>query len=153
MVALFFYLLALVCWLGGMIAFVGFTAVLFSRLAVADAGKVVSTIFPYYYLTGYVAGGIGLALAIYFAVGARGRAWWICSAVLLAGALGLTVYAGAVLRPKIEAVRGVVEQTDPNPQQRAKFDTLHRLSVQINGGVMLLDVLALLATAAALTAV
>jgi Domain of unknown function (DUF4149) len=153
MVALFFYLLALVCWLGGMIAFVGFTAVLFSRLAVADAGKVVSTIFPYYYLTGYIAGGIGLALAIYFATGVRGRAWWICSAVLLAAALGLTVYAGAVVRPKIESVRGVNEETHPDPARKAEFDSLHRLSVQINGGVMLLDVLTLLATAAALTAV
>lgn len=153
MVALFFYLLALVCWLGGMIAFVGFTAVLFSRVAVADAGKVVSTIFPYYYLTGYIAGGLGLALAIYFATGPRGRAWWICSAALLAAALGLTVYAGAVIRPEIEAVRGVTEETNPNPELKAKFDSLHRLSVQINGGVMLLDVLTLLATAAALTAV
>jgi hypothetical protein len=151
MVALFFYLLALVCWLGGMIAFVGFTAVLFSRLAVADAGKVVSTIFPYYYLTGYIAGGVGVALAIYFATFARGRAWWICSAVLLAVALGLTIYAGAVVRPKIEAVRGVTEEANPDPARKAEFDSLHRLSVQINGGVLLLDVLTLLATAAALT--
>ncbi len=151
MVALFFYLLALVCWLGGMIAFVGFTAVLFSRLAVADAGKVVSTIFPYYYLTGYVAGGVGLVLSIYFATFARGRAWWICAAVLLAAALALTVYAGAVVRPKIEAVRSVSEEASPDPQRKAEFDSLHRLSVQINGGVMLLDLLTLLATAAALT--
>ncbi len=151
MVALFFYLLALVCWLGGMIAFVGFTAVLFSRLAVADAGKVVSTIFPYYYLTGYIAGGIGLALAIYFATGVRGRAWWICSAVLLAAALGLTVYAGAVVRPKIEAVRGVTEEANPDPARKAEFDSLHKLSVQLNGGVMVLNLLTLLATAAALT--
>ncbi len=153
MFTLFLYLFALACWLGGMIAFVAFTAVLFSRLPVTDAGKVVSTIFPYYYLTGYVAGGIGVVLTVYFALGGRGRVLWICSAALLAAALGLTVYAGAVLRPRIEAVRGVVEQTDPNPEQKAQFDALHRLSVQINGGVMLLDILALLASAAALSAV
>jgi Domain of unknown function (DUF4149) len=151
MVALFFYLLALVCWLGGMIAFVLFTGVLFSRLPVADAGKVVSVIFPYYYIVGYAAGAIGLVLAIYFAVGGRGRAWWICSAVLLAAALALTVYAGAVVRPKIEAVRSVAEETNPDPARKAEFDSLHRLSVQINGGVMVLDLLTLLATAAALT--
>ena len=152
MVALFFYLLALVCWLGGMIAFVAFTAVLFSRLPVLDAGKVVGAIFPYYYLTGYVAGAIGLVLAIYFAVGGRGRGWWICSAVLLAGALALTVYAGAVIRPKIEAVRSVNEEPTPDPARKAQFDSLHRLSVQINGGVIVLDLLTLLASAAALTA-
>ncbi|HKD67711.1 MAG TPA: DUF4149 domain-containing protein [Candidatus Binataceae bacterium] len=151
MLALFIYLLALVCWLGGMIAFVLFTAVLFSRLAVADAGKVVGAIFPYYYITGYVAGAIGLVLAIYFAVEGRGRAWWICSAVLLAGALALTVYAGAVVRPKIETVRAVVEEANPDPARKAEFDSLHRLSVQLNGGVIVLDLLTLLATAAALT--
>lgn len=151
MVALFLYLLALVCWLGGMLSFVLFTAMLFSRLPVADAGKVVSAIFPYYYLVGYVAGAIGLALAIYFAVAGRGRVWWICSAILLAGALGLTVYAGAVIRPKIEAVRAVTEEANPDPARRAEFDSLHKLSVQINGGVIFLDLLTLLATAAALT--
>lgn len=152
MVALFVYLLALVCWLGGMIAFVFFTAVLFSRLPVLEAGKVVGAIFPYYYLTGYVAGGIGLLLAIYLAVGGRGRGWWISSAVLLAGALALTVYAGAVVRPKIEAVRSVNEEATPDPARKAEFDSLHRLSVQLNGGVIVLDLLTLLATAAALTA-
>jgi hypothetical protein len=151
MVALFFYLLALVVWLGGMIGFVLFTAMLFSRLPVADAGKVVSAIFPYYYIIGYVAGALGLILAIYFAVAGRGRVWWICSAILLAGALGLTVYAGAIIRPQIEAVRSVAEEASPDPARKAQFDSLHKLSVQLNGGVMVLDLLALLATAAALT--
>jgi len=151
MVALFIYLLALVCWLGGMISFVLFTAMLFSRLPVAEAGKVLSAIFPYYYIVGYVAGAIALILAIYFAVGGRGRIWWIASAVLLAGALGLTVYAGAVIRPRIDAVRSVAEEANPDPGRKAEFDALHKLSVQLNGGVMALDLLALLATAAALT--
>jgi len=152
MVALFFYLLALVCWLGGMITFVFFTGMLFSRLPVPDAGKVVGAIFPYYYIAGYVAGAIGVVLAVYFAVGGRGRGWWICSAVLLAGALALTVYAGAVVRPKIDTVRSVSEEANPDPARKAEFDTLHRLSVQLNGVVMVLDLIALLATAAALTA-
>jgi Domain of unknown function (DUF4149) len=151
MVALFVYLLALVCWLGGMFSFVFFTAMLFSRLPVADAGKVVSAIFPIYYIVGYVGGSLTCLLAIYFAVGGRGRGWWICSAALLAAALALTVYAGAVVRPKVEAVRGVTEEATPDPARKAQFDALHRLSVQINGAVMLLDLLAVLSTAAALT--
>ena len=84
----------------------------------SDAGKVVGAIFPYYYIAGYVAGAIGVVLAIYFAVGGRGRAWWICSAVLLAGALALTVYAGAVVRPEIETVRSVSEEANPDPAER-----------------------------------
>ena len=152
MVALFFYLLALVCWLGGMIFFTAITApILFSRLPVADAGKVVSAIFPLYYILGYVAGGIALILAIYFSTGSRGRGWWICSAVLLAAALGLIVYAGAVVRPKIESVRSAPEETTTDPARKAQFDSLHRLSVQLNGAVMVIDLLALLSTAAALT--
>ncbi len=71
--------------------------------------------------------------------------------MLLAGALALTVYAGAVVRPKIETVRSVSEEATPDPARKAEFDTLHRLSVQLNGVVMVLDLLALLATAAALT--
>jgi hypothetical protein len=152
MVALFLYLLALVCWLGGMVFFSFFTApILFSRLPVADAGKVVGAIFPLYYILGYGAGAIAVAMAIYFATGPRGRAWWICSAVLLAAALGLVIYAGAVVRPKIEAVRGVSLEANPDPTRKAEFDSLHRLSVQLNGAVMVLDLVALLATAAALT--
>jgi Domain of unknown function (DUF4149) len=153
MVALFFYLLALVCWLGGMIFFSAFTApMLFSRLSVADAGKVVAAIFPLYYILGYSAGAISLALAIYFSTGVRGRGWWIFAAVLLAGALAATVYAGMVVRPKIEAVRDVAVAATPDPARKAQFDALHRLSVQLNGGVIVLDLIALLATAAALTA-
>jgi len=71
--------------------------------------------------------------------------------VLLAGALALTVYAGAVVRPKVEAVRAVTEEAAPDPARKAEFDALHRLSVQLNGAVMLLDLLAVLSTAAALT--
>jgi hypothetical protein len=57
-----------------------------------------------------------------------------------------------VIRPKIEAVRSVNEEPTPDPARKAQFDSLHRLSVQINGGVIVLDLLTLLASAAALTA-
>ena len=66
-----------------------------------------------------------------------------------AGADGLRRGRGAV--PRIEAVRSVNEETTPDPARKAEFDSLHRLSVQINGGVIVLDLLTLLASAAALT--
>jgi hypothetical protein len=149
---LFIYLLSLVCWLGGMVFFSILTApVIFRELTRVEAGKVVGGIFPRYYLLGYVAGAIALLLALYFCVFRTARLWWILSALALALALGLTVYAGAVLRPQIDAIHITAEEPNPDPAQKAQFDRLHRLSVSLNGGVMVLNLLALLGTAAALS--
>jgi hypothetical protein len=151
-IALFVYLLALVCWLGGMFFFTAIIApVVFKLLQMADAGKLVAGVFPRYYLLGYVAGLITLALAIYFTIERPPRLWWSLSALTLAAALGLTIYAGAIVRPQIDKVRTVVEEPSPDPARRAEFDRLHRLSVILNGGVMLLNLAALLSTATALT--
>jgi len=152
MITLFIYLLSLVCWLGGMVFFSIFSApVIFRVLSRADAGKVVSGIFPRYYLLGYIAGAVALVLALYFCVLRSERLWWILSAAALALALGLTVYAGAVLRPRIDAIHMVTEEQNPDTARKAEFDRLHRLSVSLNGGVMVLNLLALLSTAAALS--
>lgn len=151
-ITLFVYLLALACWLGGMVFFTAIIApVIFKVLPIADAGKVVAGIFPRYYILGYVAGLVAVVLAIYFAIGRAPRLWWSLSAIALAGALALTIYAGAIIRPRVDAIRTVVEEQNPDPARRAEFDRLHRLSVMINGGVLLLNLGALLATAAALT--
>ena len=125
--------------------------VIFRVLTRADAGKVVSGIFPRYYLLGYIAGSIALLLALYFCAWRGARLWWGLSAVALALALGLTVYAGAVLRPRIDTIRIVAEEQNPDIGAKAEFDRLHRLSVSLNGGVMVFNVLALLSTAAALS--
>ncbi len=125
--------------------------ILFSRLPVAEAGKVVSGIFPLYYLAGYVTGIISVISAIYLAISRAAHGWWSVAAGLLTLALALTFYAGLVVRPKIDRVRTVVEEANPDSARRAQFDALHRLSVQLNGAVMVLDILALASTAAALT--
>ncbi len=151
-VLIFVYLLAMVCWLGAIIFFSFFTApVVFTRLPIAEAGKVVSAIFPRYYLLGYVAGAIALAIAIYLLAAAPGaRLWWLGTAAALAIALGCTLYAGMVVRPRVDAIRSVAEQQNPDPARKAEFDGLHRLSVILNGAVLLLDLAALLGTAGAL---
>lgn len=147
---LFIYLLALAVWLGGMIFFTVFTApAVFTVLSTADAGKVVSTIFPRYYLMGYVSGTIGVILAVDFALRRGPALWWWFAALALALALGVTLYAGAALRPRINALREVAVAANPDPARKAEFDQLHRLSVALNGGVMVLNLLALLSTATA----
>src|ERR1700686_2004006 len=151
-IILFLYLLALVCWLGGMLFFTGITTpVAFKLLPLAQAGKLIAGLFTYYYLLGYVASPISVALAIYFAIVRSPRLWWSLSAGALAVALGLMVYAGAILRPQVAAIRTVVEEQNPDPARRAEFDRLHRLSVMLNVGVMVLNLTALLTTAIALT--
>lgn len=150
-ITLFLYLLCLICWLGGMVFFSFFTApALFSRLPIAEAGKVVSTIFPRYYILGYVAGIIGFILALYFTIARGPRGWWSLATIAIAIAVGLTFYAGAVVRPQVDAIRTVAEEQNPDPARKAEFDRLHRLSVTLNGAVMVLNLVALVGTAAAL---
>jgi hypothetical protein len=149
---LFLYLLSLVCWLGGMVFFSALVApVVFKVLPIAEAGKLQAVLFPRYYLLGYICGVIGLIGAIYLCATRTPRVWWAMAAVALLIALGLTVYAGAVVRPRVDAIRTVSEEANPDPARRAEFDRLHHLSVLLNGAVMLLDVGALLATAITLT--
>lgn len=152
MIALLVYLVAIACWLGGIVFFSFFTApMIFTQLPIAEAGKVVHTIFPRYYALGYIAGTIALALAIYFTAVRDSRLWWSLSVAALVLALGLTFYAGAVVRPRIDAIRGVSEEQNPDPVSKAEFDHLHHLSVYLNGAVLLLNLAALAATAEALT--
>lgn len=152
MIALFVYLVAIACWLGGIVFFSFFTApVIFTQLPIADAGRVVHTIFPRYYALGYIAGTIALALAIYFTAVRDSRLWWGVSVAALVLALGLTLYAGAVVRPRVDAIRGVSEEHNPDPARKAEFDHLHHLSVYLNGAVLLLNLAAIAATAEALT--
>ncbi len=152
MLALFVYLLAIVCWLGAIIFFSAFVApVIFTQLPVAEAGKVVSVIFPRYYLLGYLAGAVSLVLAISFALSREARGWWSAAALLLAAALALTFYAGMVVRPRVDTIRSVAEEQNPDPARKAEFDRLHRLSVTLNGAVLILDLIALASTAAALS--
>lgn len=151
-ILLFVYLLAMVCWLGSIIFFSFFTApVIFTTLARADAGKVVAVIFPRYYILGYIAGGLALLIAIYLtAVNRASRGSWASTVVAIAIAFGCTFYAGTVVRPRVDAIRSVSEEANPDPARKAEFDHLHHLSVMLNGAVLVLDLIALFGTAAAL---
>lgn len=150
-VLLFIYLLALGCWLGSIIFFVFCTATAFKVLARPDAGNFVSVLFPRYYMLGYIAGGIAFILAIYLLVASGGpRGWWLASVLTIGIALGCSVYAGTVIRPRVHAIRTVSEDPNPDPATKAEFDRLHTLSVRLNGAVLLLDLIALFGTAAAL---
>jgi hypothetical protein len=148
---LFVYLLSLVCWLGGMVFFIVVTQTAFTVLPKVEAGTFLAALFPRYYLFGYICGVIAIILAIFLCVTRMPRTWWAIAALTLAIALGLTIYAGAVVRPRVAAIRTVTEEANPDPVRRAEFDRLHHLSVMLNGAVMLLNLAALLSSAVALT--
>jgi Domain of unknown function (DUF4149) len=147
----FVYLLSLVCWLGGMVFFTALVApIVFTVLPLPEAGTVVGALFPRYYLLGYICGAIGFILAVYLCATRMPRTWWAMAALALLIALGLTVYAGAAVRPRVDAIRSVTTQPNPDPARRAEFDRLHHLSVMLNGAVMLLNLAALFSSAVAL---
>jgi hypothetical protein len=151
-VVLTIYLAALGCWLGGIVFFSFFTApAVFTVLARPEAGKLISTIFPRYYMLGYIVGTISLVLAIYFTAVRGPRLWWGGTTVALAIALGLTFYAGTVILPRADAIRTVNEAANPDPAVKAEFDKLHHTSVMLNGAVLLLNIAAIVGTAGALT--
>jgi Domain of unknown function (DUF4149) len=152
MIALIVYLLALACWIGTIVFFSFVIAPsVFGTLALHDAGNLMSVIFPQYYVVGYVAGLTAAILAVVFTVMRGARLWWGATALLLAIAFALTLYAGMVIRPRVDSIRTVVEQQNPDPAQKAEFDRLHHLSIVINGAVLLLNLAALVGTAGALT--
>src|SRR5579863_2735915 len=146
------YLIALACWLGGIVFFSFFTTrIVFASLPRAEAGVAIRALFPQYYMLGYVAGTICVALAIYITAVRAPRLWWGGTTLALAIALGLTFYAGTVIRPRVEAIRTVTEEANPDPVRKAEFDKLHRMSVVLNGVVLLLNLAAIVGTSGALT--
>jgi Domain of unknown function (DUF4149) len=151
-IVLTIYLAALGCWFGGIVFFSFFTApAVFTVLPRHEAGQLISWIFPRYYMLGYIVGTISLVLAIYFTAVRGPRMWWGGTTVALAIALGITFYAGTVILPRADAIRTVTEDPNPDPARKAEFDRLHRMSVILNGTVLLLNIAAVVGTAGALT--
>lgn len=146
------YLVAIACWLGGIVFFSFFTTrIVFASLPRAEAGVAIRALFPQYYMLGYIAGTVSLVLAIYFTAVRTPRLWWGSTTLALAIALGMTFYAGTVIRPRVEAIRAVTEEANPDPVRKAEFDKLHRMSVILNGAVLLLNLAAIVGTSGALT--
>src|SRR5271170_667297 len=107
-IVLTIYLAALGCWLGGIVFFSFFTApAVFTVLPRHEAGQLISTIFPRYYMLGYIVGTISLVLAIYLTAVRVPRMWWGGTTVALAVGHGITFYAGMSVLPRADAIRTV----------------------------------------------
>jgi len=129
-------------WLGAMAFFSIFVApAAFTVLDRESAGRLVTTVFPRYYLFGAVLGVMGLVGVAGQFFGSRGRqAPWGTLALLLL-MLGLTLYAILVLEPQIQSTRLALRSAGIVPGSAAPeaqaFALLHRLSVILNGATLL----------------
>jgi len=135
--------LALAIWLGETI-FLSLVAapVLFSQMETAAAGQVMSLLFPYYYGLGAVCGGLlVIAAALLWRRLGRQALWWALGGTLAAAMVAVTVYAAVVMQPRLHELRAARDAGDASAQ--AEFDHLHRLSVQLNGAVLLGNLLIL----------
>ncbi len=99
LIILSIYLIALACWLGGIVFFSFFTTrIVFASLPRAEAGVAIRALFPQYYMLGYVAGAVSLVLAIYITAVRTPRVWW--------GGTTSVMLNGAVLLLNIAAIVG-----------------------------------------------
>ncbi len=143
----FVHLLALGLWIGSVVFFSLVAAPsLFGALPRDLAGRAVSAIFPRYYAFGGACGLVAILSGLL--LGAQ-RAWWgrllLIELALLAVMTGLVLYSGRVVLPQASQARAALAVAQGTPElenAQARFDRLHRLSVQLNGTVLLLGVVA-----------
>lgn len=100
----------------------------FLNMETAEAGRAAALLFPGYYAFGLGAGAL-LSLSVGLLARTGGRVW---HGVALAVALALAcqAYAAFDVRPKMSELRGA-------PSGVEEFQRLHRLSVRLNGVVLI----------------
>ena len=135
---------ALGLWLGS-IVFLSLVAapVLFRMLGKAEAGRVMRFLFPSYYSFGAACGAILVtSTALRALLTPQPSALHGTVAMLGALMLGLTLYSWRVLLPRIDRIRRRLASEDPTEEgtgmEHDYFRRLHRLSVRVNGLVLLI---------------
>lgn len=145
----FIYTVSLVCWIGSIIFFSFFAApAVFKTLDREQAGELVGVIFPKYYLIGYVCGFLAfvtMLLSVESAMDVR--------LLFIMVMLGCTLFAGMVVGPKARALKGKIKSENDEEKKnslKSRFDSLHSLSVKLNGSVLLMGLVLLWFTAVGL---
>ena len=104
-----------------------------------EAGDVMNLLFPTYYGLGAVSALVvlGCSLLLWKRTPPPNRAWLLTGGLAAAG-LVACLYASLVISPRTHALRDQIRTDPPPAAAKAEFDRLHRLAVQLNGGVLLL---------------
>ncbi|HYC54865.1 MAG TPA: DUF4149 domain-containing protein [Candidatus Binatia bacterium] len=123
------FVTVLAIWIGGSITFSALVLpVLFIKMpSPAEAGAVAALLFPYYFRAGLACSLALLAIAAALARGA-GRLWQ-AAIVIVAVLAAVQAYSAFLLQPEMAGLRG-------KPEHTARFQTLHRRSVQLNNVVL-----------------
>jgi hypothetical protein len=121
----------------------------FRLLDRAAAARVVTGLFPDYYLFGLVTTGLALLLALGLAAGDRRSASRWATVSLLALMLLGTAYAGHVLLPTAQGIRARAEAARAGEPAPGEFRRIHRWAVTVNIAVFGVGLAALTAHGAA----
>ncbi len=154
----FLEILALSIWVGGIVFLTFITAPsAFRMLPPHDAGLLVGAMLTRLHLFGYFAALLFLGMRVIGALltaptESFSRASLVVRPAVLAVLLMflLTVIAQQGVRPRMDAARaemvatsGTVERAPKDSPLRAEFDRLHRISVRLEGAVLLLGLAAM----------
>jgi Domain of unknown function (DUF4149) len=146
----FIQFLALGTWLGAIIYFSFAVApALFATLQSRDqAGAIVGIALGRLHHLGIIAGGLYLVAALGLALSPKVFAQPVALAVI--AMLLLTIISQHHVTPRMAQLRTQmvsVDATPPDNPLRAEFDHLHKLSVRLEGSVLLLGLVAMFLTA------
>ena len=126
LITTFFVTLGL--WAGAVVFFsMVVLPTLFIKLETTVAGHTAALLFPGYYAFGIALGALSLVAACLLARAGAGP--WRWAIVVLAVAWACQLYAGLSVRPRMGELRGVESGV-------TEFQRLHRLSVRLNGVVL-----------------
>ena len=140
------YLISLVFWIGG-IFFFSFAAApsIFKVLPRELAGDVVADIFPKYYLVSYICGFFLLSTILIKKYLFESTERYInLSIILVILMLGLSVYAGEVLRPQASEIKTEIRAVESGSAEYKKLDKrfkfIHLKSVISNLAVFIFGI-------------
>jgi hypothetical protein len=152
--------LSLVAWVGGIVFFVSMTPILFAVLPSRHlAGSVANPALSRLHWIGMISGVLFLASSWAYSLITAGYArFWTPANVLVLLMLTLTCVSQFGLSPRLAKIRAetpimVSAPTDSTPtdsastdsastEVRVRFDALHQWSTRIEGGVLLLGLIA-----------
>jgi uncharacterized membrane protein len=138
------YLLTLAVWVGSIVFFSFVVApTVFKTLKPEDAAAVIRRIFSKYYAVGLVCAAVGIFCVGILAVD-RAFAKWpaILSLLLLAAMGGTDVWLRQAVMPQMNQLRDqrakvLASGQEPVAEAESEWQALHRLSVQLNGAVLI----------------
>lgn len=138
------YLVSLALWVGSIIFFSFFIApTVFKVLKPEDAARLQRALFPKYYLVGIACAGIGIVcVGLLLAERTFGKWPGVLSLLLLAVMGATDFWLRQSVVPHMAEIReqraaAMTAGKEPPAEVEAEWKSLHRLSVQLNGAVLL----------------